>query len=79
MWKLVWTIGYILNGAPIIQKMQDHSQPTKTLEECRSIAAINGPRMPDWYRGALRAPLDFPIAVYGECEPLQQRANQRKK
>ena len=76
MFKLVWTFGFLLNGAPHIQKVPDQSPPT-SLEECRAMAATNGPRMPDWYRGTLRAKLDFPIAVYGECAPVLQDATQK--
>jgi hypothetical protein len=33
--------------------------------------------MHDWLRGKLNAPLDFPVAVYGECHPVQRDATQR--
>lgn len=75
MVKLIWTLGFILNGTPNIQKMPP-SEPM-TLQDCRTLIAADVHRMHDWLRGALRAPLDFPVAVHGECEPVQQDATQR--
>jgi hypothetical protein len=74
MFELFWTFGFILNGAPNIQKMKD-PRPTE-IEECLS-KSHDAVRMVDWMRGVLRQPLEFPIAVYGECEPVRQDATQR--
>ena len=71
---LVWTIGYILNGTPVIQRMTP--SPPMTLDECEGLA-LDAHRMADWVRGGLGAPLDFPVAVYGDCEPVQQDAATR--
>ena len=72
---LIWTIGYILGGAPQIQKMPSHHGPL-TLEECQSFSQ-DAHRIADWARGRLGQPLEFPLAVYGECEPVQRDASRR--
>ena len=73
---LVWTIGFILQGAPQIRTLQN--LPPMTMEECRVILHTDTDRMRDWFRGKLGAPLDAPIAVHGECHPVQQGAAQRQ-
>jgi hypothetical protein len=75
MFQLVWALGWIINGAPIIQKIP-LGEPM-TIQECRTMIAADAHRMHDWLRGALGAPLTFPVAVYGECEPVQQDATQK--
>lgn len=72
MWKLVWVFGFILNGAPHTQKMP--IEEPVSIEECRTKIWTDTHRMHDWLRGVLRAPLTFPVAVHGECEPVQQEA-----
>ncbi len=72
---LVWTFGYILQGAPYIRTMQP--LPPMSIEDCTSILVTDTDRMHDWLRGKLGAPLDFPVAVYGECHPVQKDATQR--
>ncbi len=72
---LVWTFGYILQGAPYIRTSQ--RVPPMSIEVCTSIIATDTARMHDWLRGKLSAPLDFPVAVYGECHPVQRDATQR--
>jgi hypothetical protein len=75
MFKLVWALGWIVNGVPAIQKMPP-SEPM-SIEDCRTLIAADVHRMHDWLRGALGAPLTFPVAVFGECEPVQQDATQK--
>jgi hypothetical protein len=70
---LVWTLAFIHNGVPSIQKMKP-SEPM-TIDECRGIIVTDTYRMHDWLRGALQAPLSAPVAVHGECEPIQQDAS----
>jgi hypothetical protein len=74
MFELVWVFGFILHGAPNIRKMKDPDPAA--IEECLS-KSHDAHRMADWMRGVLRQPLEFPIAVYGECEPVRQDATQR--
>jgi hypothetical protein len=76
MFKLVWAFGFIINGAPQIQKMQDPAAPMR-IEECMGTVIMHTDRMADWVRGVLRQSLEFPVAVHGECEPVQQDATQR--
>ena len=73
---LVWTFGFILNGAPHTRTLQN--LPPMALEDCRLILHTDTERMRDWMRGKLGAPLSAPIAVYGECHPIQQGAAQRQ-
>lgn len=75
MFKLIWVFGVVLGGNPQIQKMAAPMEPT-TIEECQSVAAQDAERMADWARGVLRKPLDFPVGVYGECDPVSQDASQ---
>lgn len=70
MYKLIWTFGFILNGAPNIQRMP--VPEPMPIEACRTAIATDIYRMHDWFRGALHAPLNYPIAVSGECEPVQE-------
>jgi hypothetical protein len=72
---LVWTFGYVLNGAPHIRTTQP--LPPMSHEECIGTLATDTDRMHDWLRGKLNAPLDFPVAVYGECHPVLKDAAQR--
>jgi hypothetical protein len=76
MFKLVWAFGFIINGAPQIQKMQDPAAPMR-FEECMETAILHTDRMADWVRGVLRQSLEFPVAVVGECEPVQMDATQK--
>ena len=71
---LVWVFGYIIQGAPHIVKMPAGHM---SIEECRTTIEADALRMHDWLRGVLRAPLTFPVAVHGECEPVQQDATQK--
>ena len=71
MFELVWTFGFIMNGAPNIRKLKV-PEPT-SIEECQG-KSHDAYRMADWMRGVLRQPLEFPVAVYGDCEPVQQDA-----
>lgn len=73
MFRLVWVIGFILGGAPQIQKMPDPADPM-SFEDCQATAFLNKDRMADWARGFMRQPLGFPIGVYGECEPVLRDA-----
>ena len=72
---LVWTFGYILNGAPHIRTAQP--SPPMTMEECIGTLHTDTDRMHDWLRGKLGAPLDFTVAVYGECHPVLKDATQK--
>ncbi len=73
---LVWTFGYILQGAPYIRTMQP--LPPMSMEDCTSVLATDTDRMHDWLRGKLNAPLDFPVAVYGECLPIPREASNER-
>jgi hypothetical protein len=72
---LVWTVGFILNGAPHTRRLQN--LPPMTMEECTLILHTDTDRMKDWVRGKIGAPLNSPIAVYGECHPVLKDATQR--
>jgi hypothetical protein len=74
---LVWTFGYLLNGVPHIRTTQP--TPPMTMEECIGTIYTDTDRMHDWLRGKLGAPIDFPVAVYGECHPVQKDATQRSE
>jgi hypothetical protein len=74
---LVWTFGYILNGAPNIRTTQP--SPPMTIEDCTLILHTHTDRMGDWLRGKLGAPLDFPVAVHGDCHPVLKDATQRSE
>lgn len=76
MFKLIWTFGFILNGAPHIQTLE-HQEPV-SIEECRNTVYTETLRMHDWLRGALKAPLNFPVAVHGDCKPIQQDASDER-
>ncbi len=75
MFRLIWVFGFILHGAPNIQKMPAPIAPLEH-EQCQAIAIQDARRMADWARGVLRQPLDFPVAVYGECEPVLRDATE---
>jgi diadenosine tetraphosphatase ApaH/serine/threonine PP2A family protein phosphatase len=72
---LVWTFGFILNGAPNIRTTQP--LPPMTMEECVGILHTDTDRMHDWLRGKIGVPLDSPVAVYGECHPVPKDATQK--
>jgi diadenosine tetraphosphatase ApaH/serine/threonine PP2A family protein phosphatase len=72
---MVWTFAYILNGAPHIRTMQPF--PPMSVEDCTLILHRDTARMHDWLRGKIGAPLDFTVAVYGECHPVRKDATQR--
>lgn len=74
MFKLVWVIGFILNGAPYIERVPDPSGQI-TSDDCESLIHQNADRMADWWRGVLRAPLTVPVGVRGECVPVLRTAH----
>lgn len=76
MFTLIWTFGFILGGAPQVHKMPEPMEPME-YEICRGVITQNVERMHDWLRGTLRQPLNFPVAVYGEREPVLRDAAKR--
>jgi hypothetical protein len=71
MFKLVWLIGFLMAGAPHFQTIE--GQPTD-LETCHT-ELLNEDRMMDWARGRMGFPLDFPLAIKGECVPVLRDAS----
>jgi hypothetical protein len=71
VFKLVWLIGFLMAGAPHFQTIE--GQPTD-LETCQS-EMLNEDRMMDWARGRMGMPLDFPLAIKGECVPVLRDAS----
>jgi hypothetical protein len=72
MFKLVWLVGFLLNGAPHFQTIEG---PPTDIETCHA-EMLNEERMADWARGRMGMPIDFPLAIKGECVPVLQDANE---
>ena len=73
MFTIMWTFGFIINGAPQIERMPDADGPMD-MAKCEVVIAERVERLSDWARGRLGAPLDFPVGVRGECIPVQKDA-----
>jgi len=67
MWVPFWALIYVVSSVPQTAVLQQNVQfPTQA--ECQEHIKSVASRMPDYFRGVLKAPLDFVIQVHGECQ-----------
>ncbi len=71
-WFIVWAflLPTMSGGVGSLETVQHF--PTE--KECKEQIAEHKDRMPDYIRGALKANLDLPIYVIGECKAKQTPA-----
>ncbi len=79
MFQVIWLIAYISAGVPHIDKYPDKFIDPVDKETCIALIAEREARMTDWARGVLRAPLEAPVAVRGECAPVEKQAFSQPK
>ncbi len=74
MFQVVWLIAFITNGIPHIDKYKDQYINPVDKETCIALIAEREARMADWARGVMKMPLEEPVAVRGECAPVEKQA-----
>ncbi len=78
MFQVIWLIAFISNGIPHIEKYQDQFINPVDKETCQALIIERAPRMADWARGVMRMPLEEPVAVRGECAPVEKQAQLKR-